>query len=176
MFDQILQMATSEIKNQLTDHSEISQDTVEKVSSTASQSIFSTITEQLSSGNFEGITEMLNGKDTTNSAPATQSITNPLVSSLVEKTGLNEDLAKKIATIAVPRVMNMLNSNVNGTKQAENIDISSMMSNILGSNEQESGGLGGMLSSFLNNSSDKNNKPETSGQDILGSILGNFLK
>ena len=180
MLDQLIQMATQQLGQQFVENPDVPNDQfdVNQVAQTAGSSIFETIAGQISGGNLGGITEMLSGQQTTGNNPLVSGIATNVVNSLVQKSGLNPQLAQTIASVAVPFALNMFNKQA-GAAQSNGIDIGGLISGALsggGSNQGGGGGiLGGLLGGLLGG-----NKQQSGGGDIgsqvLGSVLGQLMK
>jgi hypothetical protein len=173
MFEEIVKMASSQISEKLSGEAAVPQEQVSNIASTAGESILGAIGNQISSGNFGGIQEMLSGASTSASNPAVNSIAQNVVSSLVTKCGLSESVAATVANTAVPYVMNMFNDKVGQAKEG-GLDVGNLISGAMAGGAGSSM-LGGLVSSFLGGSESKEGESNM-GQNVLGSILGNFLK
>lgn len=183
MFDQILKLATSQLSEQFAGNPEIPQHQVQDIAQETGSSIFGAITDQISSGNLGAIQEMLSGSQTSASNPIVNSIATSVVNNLVQKFGLNPSLAQTISAIAVPFVMNMFNSKVSNAQQTSGFDINSVLQSVLSGNQQQSGGnsgggglLGGLLGGLFGGNKQQQAPAPANPQDMLGSILGQFLK
>lgn len=172
MFDQILKMATSQLSEKLREDGNIPDQEmdVEQVATVSGESILGTVSDELSSGNLGAIQEMLSGSNTTASNPLVATISSSLVSALVSRAGLSASLAQTVSSVAVPFVMNMFNKNVSNAQES-GMDIGGLLTGVLG---QAGGGgaLGGILGSVLGGGNSNN----PSGQDLLGSVLGQIMK
>ena len=179
MLDQLIQMATQQLGQQFVENPDVPNDQfdVNQVAQTAGSSIFETIAGQISGGNIGGITEMLSGQQTGGNNPLVSGIATNVVNALVQKSGLNPQLAQTIASVAVPFVMNMFNKQA-GAAQSGGMDIGGLISGALsggGGNQGGGGLLGGLLGGILGG-----NKQQSGGGDlgsqVLGSVLGQLMK
>lgn len=178
MFDQILQMATSQLKDQFVAHDEVPTEQAGQIAEVTGESIFGAVSDQLSSGNLGFLQEMLSGQQTSGTNPLVSGIANSVVTNLVGKLGLNPSMAQTIASVAVPFVLNMFNDKVNNAQQNQGLDVGSLLGSVLGGGNQQqqsSGGLGGLLGGLLGGGN-KQQAQQPSGQDLLGSVLGQLLK
>ncbi len=182
MFDQILKLATSQLSEQFAGNPEIPQHQVQDIAQETGSSIFGAITDQISSGNLGAVQEMLSGTQTSGSNPIVNSIATSVVNNLVQKFGLNPSLAQTISAIAVPFVMNMFNSKVSNAQQSSGFDVNSVLQSVLSGGQQSSGNsggglLGGLLGGLFGGNKQQQQAPaQANPQDMLGSILGQFLK
>jgi len=177
MLDQLIQMATQQLGQQFVENPDIPNDQfdVNNVAKTAGSSIFETIAGQISGGNLSGITEMLSGQQTNTNNPLVSSIATNVVNSLVQKSGLNPQLAQTIASVAVPFVLNMFNKQA-GAAQSSGMDIGGLISGALSGGGSQGGGglLGGLLGGLFGGN--KQSGGGDIGSQVLGSVLGQLLK
>lgn len=177
MIEQLIQIATQQLGQQFVEHPDVPNDQfdVNQVAKTAGASIFETIAGQISGGNLGGIKEMLSGQETNSTNPLVTSIATNVVDSLIQKSGLNPQLAQTIASVAVPFVLNMFNKQA-GAAQSNGVDIGGLITGALaGGGNQASGGLlGGLIGGILGGG----NKQQGSdlGSQVLGSVLGQLMK
>jgi hypothetical protein len=173
MLDQVLKLATSQLTQQFTENAEIPTEQASNLAMTAGSAIFETLGSQISSGNTSGIMEMLSGGQTQANNPIVNSISQNVVSQLVQKAGLNEQMAATVSNVAVPFVMNMFNNKVQ--QQGGGLDIASLVTSAISGGNQGGGGLlGGLVGNLLGGN--KNQQSGGIGQQVLGSVLANFLK
>ena len=98
-----------------------------------------------------------------------------VVNSLVQKSGLNPQLAQTIASVAVPFVLNMFNKQA-GAAQSSGMDIGGLISGALSGGGSQGGGglLGGLLGGLFGGN--KQSGGGDIGSQVLGSVLGQLLK
>jgi hypothetical protein len=178
MFDQLLQMATGQIAEQLQGHDEVHEGNHADVVSTTGSSILETLTSQVSGGNMGGLMEMISGSQTSGDSPIVSSIASNVVSNLVQKNGLSAGAASSIAAIAIPMVMNMLNGKVQNAQSSGGLDIASIVGSLAGGGGQQSSGAGGMLGNLVSGflGGGNNNGGGNATADIVSGLLGNLMK
>ena len=145
MLDQLLKLAEGPLQEML---SGMNQDQPAESAGTMKDSIFSSLQNQISSGNFDGIKEMFSGSETSPDAPVIQSLQGGVADDLMGKLGISKDQAMGIAAAALPMIMNFFNKRVDDAP-GDNQDI---MSSIVDSVQGKSGKIG--------------------TSDLMGSLLG----
>lgn len=176
MIEQLIQMATQQLGQQFVEHPDVpnTEFDVNQVAQTAGSSIFESIAGQVGSGNLGGLQEMLSGQTTGANNPLVSGIASNVVNALVQKSGLNPQLAQTIASVAVPFVLNMFNKQA-GAAQSGGMDIGSLITGAMSGGQQGGGGLiGGLLGGILGGN--KQPQGQDLGTQVIGSVLGQLLK
>ncbi len=144
MLDQLLKLADGPLQEML---SGMNQDQPNQTAATLKDSIFSSLQNQISSGNLDGVKEMFSGSETPPDAPVIQNLQGGVADNLMGKLGISKDQAMGIAAAALPMIMNFFNKRVNDAPQ-NNHDI---MSSIVDTVQGKSGkiGAGDLMGSLL---------------------------
>jgi len=144
MLDQLLKLAEGPLQEML---SGMNQDKPGQSASAVKDSIFSTIQNQISSGNLDGVKEMFSGSETSPNAPVIQNLQGGVADDLMGKLGISNQQAMGMAAAAIPMIMNFFNKRVNDAPQ-DNQDI---MSSIVETVQGKSGkiGAGDLMGSLL---------------------------
>jgi hypothetical protein len=145
MLDQLLKLADGPLQEML---SGMNQDQPNQSAATLKDSIFSSLQNQVSSGNLDAVKEMFSGSETSPDAPVIQNLQGGVADDLMGKLAISKDQAMGIAAAALPMIMNFFNKRVDDAPQ-DNQDI---MSSIVDSLQGKSGKIG--------------------TTDLMGSLLG----
>jgi hypothetical protein len=179
MFEQLLQLAQNHIGESINGQSDVPQEQQGNVVNTTSESIVSTIMEQVGGGNMSGVMEMLSGKETQAGSPAVNSIAENVITSLMTKNGLSQSAAASIAQTAIPAVMNMLNGKINNAQASGGMDIAGMLGGLTGGGHSAGGAsdlIGGLLNNFMGGDKKEEGAGESNPQSAITNILSNLLK
>ncbi len=182
MFEQLMNMAQQHLGGNMGSHPDLQQAGVnpQDVAGVASESIMQSLNQQVQSGDYSSVQEMLSGMDTSPDSPAVNGLMPGVTSQLSNRLGLSPGVAQTIAMMAIPLILNMLNGRVNQSRQGGN-DIGGMLGGLMGGgggNANSGGGIGGLLGSVLGGGGNAAPQRSTGGsaQDILGGIFGSLLK
>lgn len=110
------------------------------------EQVLLSLQEQVKSGDFSALSEMFSGKETSSSSSAVNKLEGNVSQSLIDRLGIDSATAMKMATVAIPLLMNMFNKKVNDAPQASDDIMSTIAKSLQGDS--------------------------TGGSDILGSLLG----
>jgi len=143
MLDQLLKSAEGPLMDIL---GQVDKEKAPQSAGVIKEQVLLSLQEQVKSGDFSALTEMFSGKETSNSSSAVNNLEGNVSQSLMDRLGIDSATAMKMATLAIPLLMNMFNKKVNDAPQA-NDDIMSTIAKSL-----QGDGAG--------------------GSDILGSLLG----
>jgi hypothetical protein len=149
MLDQLLKLAEGPLKEML---SGMNHDQPQKSASVLKESIFSSLKNQIGSGNMDGVKEMFSGSETSPNAPVIQELQGGVADDLMGKLGISNEQAMGIAAAAIPMIMNFFNKRVNDALQ-DNQDI---MSSIVDLVQGKTGkiGAGDLMGSLLGGGKD----------------------
>ncbi len=149
MLDQLLKLADGPLKEML---SGMNHDQPQKSASALKESIFSSLKNQIGSGNMDGVKEMFSGSETSPNAPVIQKLQGGVADDLMGKLGISNEQAMGIAAAAIPMIMNFFNKRVNDAPQ-DNQDI---MSSIVDLVQGKTGkiGAGDLMGSLLGGGKD----------------------
>jgi hypothetical protein len=145
MLDQLLKIAQQNLEGIAHNIPDASNIEPGKLNGITSQTIINTIMKQLKGGNADVVREMFSGNTTSDDSSVVNLLKTPVANNLATKLGLSEGAASKLALIAIPIVMNMLNGRVK-TAQNNGLDVSGMLNQL--SNKQSGGFLNTILSMF----------------------------
>jgi len=116
MLDQLMQFVKVQLGDKLKDDKHLDDNQRDEVFNLAQGGLMETIKGQLRNGNVSSLLNMFNGGDDPNddSKPVTSSAKSNVVSSLMDKLGLDEGMAGATAAQALPVIMNRFTSKDTG--------------------------------------------------------------
>ena len=113
-------MGKGQLAKMLTDQTGLQEDKTDQAIEVTKDTVGNGLKDELMKGNFGGVMDLFNGNaPTTTSNPIVNGITGNLVSNLASKVGIPEGIAKQVANVAIPFVMNKLSSNETGKASNE---------------------------------------------------------
>ena len=198
MFDQLMNLVKQNSGEAITNNPAIPNEQNEEAMNTASGSIMDTLKGMMSGGGAANVLSLFNqnNNDVTNH-PVTQNVSSNLVTTLMNKFGLDSNKAGGIASSLIPLVMSKLVSKTNdnndnsfnlqgiisslGGNSAGGLDIGSIVSKIGGSgldkNNDGKINLADITSAFSANNEQGNNiKNEEDGGGMMDKLKGLFGK
>ena len=120
MLDSLLSMGKGQLAKMLTDQTGLQENQTDQAIEVTKDTVGNGLKDELMKGNFGGVMDLFNGNaPTTTSNPIVSSITGNLVSNLASKVGIPEGIAKQVANIAIPFVMNKISSDETGKASNE---------------------------------------------------------
>lgn len=164
MFDQLVNLVKQYSGNAVVNNPDVPNEQNDAVISTASTSIMDTLKGMMSGGGAASILSLFNQNNTEDISnhPVTQNVSSNLVTTLMDKFGLDSNKAGGIASTLIPMVMSKL---VNKTNDGNNNSFN--IQSILNS-------LGGSKTGNITNTTQQNT--EEKGGGIIDSIKGLFGK
>ncbi|MFN0275270.1 MAG: hypothetical protein ACKVPJ_05970 [Chitinophagales bacterium] len=164
MLEQLLKLAQENLaglSHNIPDAQKIEPD---KMNGITSQTIISTIMQQMKGGNLDVVKELFSGNHTADDATIVNSLKTPVAENLMSKLGLSKNSAQQLALMAIPIVMNMLNGRV---KNAQNsgLNVNDMLNQL---NNKSGGGLVNSIMSMFGGGN-KNMK-------IINQLLNGLMK
>jgi len=111
MLDQILKSGGSELISQLGSKFNLNPSQGLKVADVTTDVLKKGITNEVTSGNFDGILSLLNGKSSSAGNAITNSLTESLVAGFISKVGLSKEISGTIAKFVIPFVVSKLSKN-----------------------------------------------------------------
>ncbi len=141
MFNELLELAGKNLNGISKDIPELTDLDSHQVSSITSKTVVNTILQQAKKGNLGSLKEMLSGTETANGNQVVAGLQNSVTTQLQSKLNISGQSAQQLAVMALPIIMNMLNSKVK-TAQNDGVDINSALNKI-------SSKKGGLISSVL---------------------------
>lgn len=143
MLDQLLKSAEGPLMDIL---GQVDQEKASQSAGVIKEQVLLSLQEQVKSGDLSALTEMFSGKETSSGSAAVNKLEGNVSQSLMDRLGIDSATAMKMASVAIPLLMNMFNKKVNDAPQANNDIMSTIAKSLQGD------GVG--------------------GADILGSLLG----
>lgn len=120
MLDSILSLGKGQLAKMLTDQTGLQEGKTDQAIEVTKDTVGNGLKDEMLKGNFGGVMDLFNGNaPTTTSNPIVSGITNNLVSNLASKVGIPEGIAKQVANIAIPFIMNKLSSDETGKASNE---------------------------------------------------------
>ena len=172
MFDQLMNLVKQNSGDAIINNPAIPNEQNEEAMSTASGSIMDTLKGMMSGGGAASVLNLFsqNNNDVTNH-PVTQNISTNLVSTLMNKFGLDSNKAGGIVSSLIPIVMSKLVSKTNDSND-NSFDIQGIFNSLSGN---KTGGMdiGSLVSKFGGNSLDKNNDGKINLADLTAAFSGN---
>ncbi len=129
MLEQLLKSGGSELISQFGSKFKLNSDQGQKVADVTTDVLKKGITNEVTSGKFDGILSLLNGTSSSAGNALTSSLTESLVSSFISKVGLSKEMSATIAKFVIPFIMSKLSKN----KPSGGFDASSLMEMFQGS-------------------------------------------
>jgi len=145
MFDSILNSAKGELLSQLGSQFNLNPDQAGKTVDVAKKSVTDGLLKEVTSGNVSGLVNLFNGKSPAAGNPIVNGIAQQTVTSLVQKVGLNQQMASTVSNFVVPFIV----SKISGSKQGgfDAGDLTSMLGGGVGDKIKSAfgGDVGGAL-------------------------------
>jgi hypothetical protein len=148
MIETLINSLKSEVGSQIVGQTNLPSGNLDKVFSIIGDVTKKEVTGQLKSGNLSTVMNLFSNKTNNSGANALQSsITTGIVSNLVSKLGLSQQVSNTIAQVAVPALMNLITKKNSETPD----DDPSPLNDIFGSITKGSTGnmLGGVAKNIL---------------------------
>lgn len=136
MLNQLFEMAQEKLGGISRDIPELTDIDSKQVTSITSQTVVNAILQQAKKGNMGSLKEMLSGADTHNENEVLKQLQNPVINQLQSKLNISGQTAQQLAIMALPIIMNMLNSKVNSA-QSNGYNINDALNKL----SQNKGGL-----------------------------------
>ena len=113
-------MGKGQLAKMLTDQTGLQDHQTDQAIDVTKDTVGNGLKDELLKGNFGGVMDLFNGNaPTTTSNPIVNGITGNLISNLASKVGIPEGVARQVANVAIPFVMNMLSSDKTGKASNE---------------------------------------------------------
>lgn len=145
MLEQLMSSLKSEVGGQLGSQVNLPAGSIDKVFSVIGDVTKKEVTGQMLGGNLSNVMNLFSDKPNSSGANLLQSnISSGVISSLTSKLGLSPDIAKTIAAIAIPALINMITKKNNSTPD----DDPSPLNEIFGG-ASKGGLLGGVAKGLL---------------------------
>ncbi|SHL84021.1 hypothetical protein SAMN05444266_105177 [Chitinophaga jiangningensis] len=128
MFEQLLQLVQEHAQTAVVNNPAVPNEQNQAVVQAATESITSSLQQELANGNTAGVLSLLGGQSDTNANPLVNNISNNFLDTLLKKFNLDKGAATQIAGSLIPAVLGSL---VNKTNDPSNKGFS--LDGILGS-------------------------------------------
>jgi len=129
MLEELIKSGGSELMSQLGSKFNLNSTQGNKVVDVTTDVLKKGITKEVTSGNFDGILSLLNGKSSSAGSALTNSLTESLVAGFISKVGLSKEVSGTIAKFVIPFLMSKLAKN----KPAGGFNAASLMQMVQGS-------------------------------------------
>lgn len=147
MLNQLFEIARTNLNGISKDIPELIDLDSNQVSSITSKTVVDTILHQAKKGNIDSLREMLSGLDTSHGNDVVKGLESSVTSQLQTKLNISGQSAQQLAVMALPIIMNMLNSKVNSA-QSNGFDINKSLNALT---TRKSGLISGILSMVTGN-------------------------
>ncbi|MEQ9441875.1 MAG: hypothetical protein RIG62_22735 [Cyclobacteriaceae bacterium] len=115
MLDDIINLGKEHMSKLIQEQTQLDSSKTDDAVGVTKDTVVDGIKGELMKGNFSGVMDLFNGKaPTTTSNPIVRSITDSLVTNLASKLGISSGIAKQVANIVIPFIMNKLSSDETG--------------------------------------------------------------
>ena len=172
MFDQLMNLVKQNSGDAIINNPAIPNEQNEEVMSAASGSIMDTLKGMMSGGGAANVLNLFNqNNNDVSNHPVTQNVSNNLVTTLMNKFGLDSNKAGGIAGSLIPMVMSKLVNKTNDSND-NSFDIQGIFNSLSGN---KTGGMdiGSLVSKFGGNGLDKNNDGQVNLADLTAAFSGN---
>ncbi len=172
MFEELLNLVKQQSGDAIVNNPAVPNEQNEEVMNAASGSIMDSLKGMMSGGGAANVLSLFNqnnSNDVTNH-PVTQNVSSNLVTTLMNKFGLDSNKAGGIASSLIPMVMSKLVSKTNDSNDSS-FNLQGILSSIGGTG---AGGMdiGGLLSKFGGNALDKNHDGQVNMADLTAAFTG----
>lgn len=173
MFDQLMNLVKQYSGDAVINNPDVPNEQNEAVISTASSSIMDTLKGMLSGGGAASVLNLFNQnkQEDISNHPVTQNVSSNLISTLMNKFGLDNNKAGGIAGALIPMVMNQLVHKTNDSNDSS-FDLQGIFNSLSGN---KTGGMdiGSLVSKFGGSGLDKNNDGQVNLADLTAAFTGN---
>ena len=173
MLDQLLNLVKQNAGDAIIDNPAIPNEQNEEAISTASGSIMNTLKGLMSSGGAASVLSLFNQNNTNDvtNHPVTQNVSSNLITTLMQKFGLNSEKAGGIAASIIPLVMSKLVSKTNDSNDSS-FDLQGIFNSLSG-NKTSGMDIGSLVAKFGGSGLDKNNDGQVNLADLTAAFSGN---
>ncbi|HEY9560066.1 MAG TPA: DUF937 domain-containing protein [Anseongella sp.] len=169
MLDKLVELAKGQLLPSLIDDPDVDNAQAEEIARVSGDSVINSLMEQAKGGDLSGLQEMLSGNETDPANPAANQFVPKVAENLASRLGLSPEMAQKIAVMAIPLIMNMLNGKVKDAKD-KGIDVGDLLGSLAGGGQ--GGGLIGKLGGLFGG---KKTAAGGANQGGISDILGKFF-
>lgn len=125
MLDSILNLIKTTVSKEITGDM-VPQEKQAQTVDTTTQALADSLRQNLNGGNVSHLLDLLKGEKTPADNPIVGSLQKNVVSSLMEKVGLSQNVAGRIATVVIPAVMKMFSGKAK-EMEGQGMDIKSLI-------------------------------------------------
>ena len=173
MFDQLMNLVKQYSGDAIINNPAVPNEQNDEVISTASGSIIDTLKGMMSGAGAASVLNLFsqnNSEDVTNH-PVTQNVSSNLITTLMNKFGLDSNKAGGIASALIPMVMSKLVSKTNDSNDSS-FNLQGIFNSLSGN---KTGGMdiGSLVSKFGGNALDKNHDGQVNLADLTAAFSGN---
>ena len=174
MFEQLMNLVKQYSGDAIINNPDVPNEQNEEVMQTASGSIMDTLKGMMSGGGAANVLNLFNnqnsGADVSNH-PVTQNVSSNLITTLMNKFGMNSSKAGGIASMLVPMVMSKLVSKTNDSNDSS-FNIQGIFNSLSG-NKTSGMDIGSLVSQFGGKALDKNHDGKVNLADLTAAFSGN---
>ena len=173
MFDQLMNLVKQYSGDAVINNPDVPNEHNDAVISTAGNSIMDTLKGMMSGGGASDVLNLFsqnNNQDIANH-PVTQNVSSNLITTLMNKFGLDSNKAGGIAGSLIPMVMNQLVHKTNDSNDSS-FNLRGILSS-LGGNGAGGMDIGSLVSKFGGNALDKNHDGQVNMADLTAAFSGN---
>ena len=174
MFEQLLNLVKQYSGDAIINNSAVPNEQNEEVMQTASGSIMDTLKGMMSGGGAANVLNLFknqnNDVDVSNH-PVTQNVSSNLITTLMNKFGMDSSKAGGIASMLIPMVMSKLVSKTNDSNDSS-FNIQGIFNSLSG-NKTSGMDIGSLVSQFGGNALDKNHDGKVNLADLTAAFSGN---
>lgn len=122
MLNQILKTGGSQIISQLGKNFGMDATQSNQVLDVAGSTLKDGLLKEVTSGNLDGILSLVNGQSSSAASALSSQLTQSMVGGLMDKVGIKNDLAKKVASFVIPMIIQQfVNKKPSGGYQSDNL-------------------------------------------------------
>jgi hypothetical protein len=114
MIQDILKNLSPELVNGLTQQVGLNSNQANEALATTSDTLISSLGKEVTSGNFDGILNMLNKGSNASKSPLFDSIAGNLTKNYISKMGLSPQIAGMVSSFVLPKIISTLSSSKSG--------------------------------------------------------------
>lgn len=174
MFEQLLNLVKQYSGDAIINNSAVPNEQNEEVMQTASGSIMDTLKGMMSGGGAANVLNLFNNQNNdvdVSNHPVTQNVSSNLITTLMNKFGMDSSKAGGIASMLIPMVMSKLVSKTNDSNDSS-FNIQGIFNSLSG-NKTSGMDIGSLVSQFGGNALDKNHDGKVNLADLTAAFSGN---
>jgi hypothetical protein len=114
MIQDVLKSLSPELINGLTQQIGLNSNQANEALATTKESLMGSLTKEVSSGNFDGILNLLNAGSNASKSPLFDSIAGNLSKNYISKMGLSPQIAGMVTSFVLPKIISTLSGSKSG--------------------------------------------------------------